>query len=610
MKRVTTILLIAMFVTTAAQGTTLLVPSQYPTIQAGIDASSNGDTVLVSPGTYVENIDFLGKVITVKSTAGAEVTIIDGNQAESVVTFDSGESVNSILEGFTLTNGLGGGGFWDYTGGGITCKNSSDPTITNNIITRNSANTAGGGIACLDYSDPTITNNTISGNTASQGGGIYGLHSFLTISNNTITGNTASSYGGGIYGYYVGAIVTNNVISGNTAGNKGGGMAVLEATHTPYPIWDICENVIADNSAGNGGGGISIQCSFPPPGHNIMNNTITGNRADMGGAIALYLSAYPVITNTILWDNSAPEIYVSVGGGEPTVTYSDVTGGWPGTGNIAEDPLFVYPDQSDYRLQWGSPCIDTGDPVQPLDPDGTICDMGCFFYDQSMPVRILITPHNAPIEIPAAGGSFDYTIQATYIGTVSQVVSAWCDVTLPTGSIYGPVLGPVSITMDSAQTISRERTQTVPAGAPVGIYTYNGYATVGTDTSFDSFPFVKLETDGSDGYSGWFNTGETFGDLTSVLDDAAILGAYSMNQNYPNPFNPTSVLSYKLQVASIVNLSVYDISGRKVAELVNGWRDEGVHEVTFDGSGLPSGVYVYRMEANNFIASGKMVLVK
>jgi parallel beta-helix repeat protein len=226
----------------------------------------------------------------------------------------------------------------------------------------NSAETAGGGIACLDYSDPIITNNKITGNTASLGGGIYGLDSFLTIISNTITGNTASSYGGGIYGYYVGATVINNVISGNMAGNKGGGMAVLEATHTSYPIWEIWNNIIANNSAGNAGGGISIQCSFPD-GHNITNNTITGNSAGTGGAIALYLSAYPVITNSILWANSAPEIYISEGGGDATVNYSDITGGWPGVGNIDVEPLFITYHRFEYLLRRGSPCIDFGDPA-------------------------------------------------------------------------------------------------------------------------------------------------------------------------------------------------------------------------------------------------------
>ena len=595
---------------TYAFATTIHVPSQYPTIQAGIVASSDGDTVLVSPGTYIENIDFRGKAITVKSEQGADFTIIDGNQAGSVVTFVSGEGVNSILEGFTVTNGLGGGGFWDYTGGGITCKNSSDPTITNNTITMNSAETAGGGIACLDYSDPTITNNTITGNTASQGGGIYGLHSFLTIRNNTITGNTASSYGGGIYGYYVGAIVTNNVISGNTAGNKGGGMAVLEATHTSYPIWEIWNNTIADNSAVNGGGGISIQCSFPD-GHNITNNTITGNSAELGGGIALYLSAYPVITNTILWDNSAPEIYISTGGGNPTVNYSDIMGGWPGIGNIDLDPEFIYPDQSDYRLQWGSPCIDSGSPSGPIDPDGTIADMGAFYYDQSMPLRVLLTPHNTPIQVPPGGDSFDYTIYLTNIDPLSLVADIWCDATLPNGHISGPVLGPVSVDIGSGVTLSRERTQNVPAGAPAGTYSYNAYATAGTDTSTDNFAFVKLGADGSNGLSGWWNTGESFEDWSSMSEaESALPEYYSLSQNYPNPFNPTTAISYQLPAASYVELSIYDIQGREVTRLVDGFQSAGTHQAAFDGSDLSSGIYFARLQADGFSQTRKILLVK
>ena len=601
------LILSCLAISSLAAAITIYVPSEYPTIQAGIAASSDGDTVLVSTGTYVENIDFLGKEIVVKSASGPETTIIDGNQAGSVVTFDSGEDEDSILEGFTLTNGHGAGGFWDYTGGGITCKNSSDPTITNNTITMNSAETAGGGIACLDYSDPTITNNTITGNTASQGGGIYGLHSFLTIENNTITGNSASSYGGGIYGYYVGATVTNNVISGNSAGTKGGGMAVLEATHTSYPIWEIRNNIIADNWAGTGGGGINIQCSFPD-GHNIINNTITGNRAESGGAIALSLSAYPVITNSILWDNSDPVIYISAGGGEPTVSYSDITGGWPGTGNIDLDPEFIYPDQSDYRLNWGSPCIDSGDPASPPDPDGTICDMGSICYDQSIPLCVLLTPFDSPIQIPSAGGSFDYYIQVTNIDQSALNVEVWCDVTLPDGSSYGPVLGPVNINAGSGITIGRERNQSVPAAAPAGVYTYNAYAVAGTDTSFDSFSFVKLEPGGWDGAAEWFNTGESFEEL--VTNQVTMPTVYSLEQNYPNPFNNQTVVSYSIPTSSLVRLTVYDITGREVESLVTGQMSRGYHEVVWDAKNMGSGVYFVRMEAGDFVQTRKIVLTK
>ena len=89
----------------AGEAATIRVPGDQPTIQAGIDAASDGDTVLVAPGTYFENIDFKGKGITVRSSSGPEVTVIDGNQTGQVVRFDSGETIDSIIEGFTITNG-------------------------------------------------------------------------------------------------------------------------------------------------------------------------------------------------------------------------------------------------------------------------------------------------------------------------------------------------------------------------------------------------------------------------------------------------------------------------------------------------------------------------
>ncbi len=85
---------------------------------------------------------------------------------------------------------------------------------------------------------------------------------------------------------------------------------------------------------------------------------------------------------------------------------------------------------------------------------------------------------------------------------------------------------------------------------------------------------------------------------------------YALGQNYPNPFNPTTVIRYQLPASSQVSLKVYDVLGREVASLVDAEKNAGIHSVTFDGSNLSSGVYFYRLQAGNFSAMKKLMLVK
>lgn len=125
------------FACIGAQGATIHVPADYSTIQAAINAASNGDTIVVAPGTYQENIDFQGKAITVMSSGGSTVTTIDGGKTAPVVVFDTNEGATSILQGFTITNGYGTFAS-SYDGGGIYVSGAS-PTIKGNTITDNEA---------------------------------------------------------------------------------------------------------------------------------------------------------------------------------------------------------------------------------------------------------------------------------------------------------------------------------------------------------------------------------------------------------------------------------------------------------------------------------------
>ena len=301
---------------------TINIPADQPTIQAGITAATNTDTVLVQPGTYFENINYNGKNITVASlflttqdSTYISSTIIDGNNNGTVVTFENGENSSATLCGFTITNGHAS------DGGGIRCSSSSSPTLKNVRISDNYAFENGGGISCFQNSNPSLENVTISNNTSIQrGGGIHcGSYSSPSLENVSISGNSVAWWGGGI----------------------------------------SCSGV-----------------SNP----SLENVTISDNIANITGGGIYCRQSNPIITNSILWNDFQQEIYYEFG--MVVVTYSDIEGGWTGEGNIDSDPLFEDPFNGNYHLTENSPCIDAGDPTSPLDPDGTISDMGAFYFDQ------------------------------------------------------------------------------------------------------------------------------------------------------------------------------------------------------------------------------------
>ncbi|MEW6607183.1 MAG: choice-of-anchor Q domain-containing protein [bacterium] len=169
------------FLTQEAKAADLYVPGSYTTIQSAINAAVNGDRVLVDDGTYTENINFLGKGITVESINGTTSTIIDGNTSGSVVTFKSSEGTKLVLSGFTIQNGRA-----DY-GGGIFCYYYSSPTITNCTISGNSADCSGGGICCYSVS-PTVVNSILWGDTPDE---IYLSDSSIDITYSDIQGGYA-----------------------------------------------------------------------------------------------------------------------------------------------------------------------------------------------------------------------------------------------------------------------------------------------------------------------------------------------------------------------------------------------------------------------------------
>lgn len=201
----------------------------FSTIQAAINAASDDDEIIVSEGTYVENIDFGGKNIVLRSTdptnpTTVQNTVIDGNHVDSVVTFSGSESNQCVLSGFTIMNG-------DGDGGGVQ-GNFTSATIQFNHIRDNEAPGDGGGLwACGGI----IQNNHIYRNSATTGGGFSSCDG--VIQNNMIYENFASHIGGGFSSYSMGTPVYNNTVYGNSAGDWGGGYAGNPATFRNCIFW-------------------------------------------------------------------------------------------------------------------------------------------------------------------------------------------------------------------------------------------------------------------------------------------------------------------------------------------------------------------------------------
>ncbi len=447
----------AVWLTAAAYGTTIYVDDDAPgdpgpgdpavsdpsengtpehpfdTIQEGIDGAVDGDTVMVADGTYTgegnKNLDCQGKAITVCSASGnPDACVIDCENDGRGFYFHSEESVTSVVDGFTITNG------YAELGGAIYCTNGDHPRIQNCVITQNVAhhgggiyrdangsfycvgvhitnNTAeayGGGVSSYGGGGGNLVECVIAGNTAGWGGGVFGMGGWVGTVSCMISGNTAEYAGGGIFQESVSSpLPVNCIVSGNTATWYGGGLCYEGCTSV-----QITNGTIVDNGTDWLGGGIYVSDTNVL---RVFNTILAANSANYGLAIAAEVDSLVEVAHSDVY--SEDPVYVT--GGSFVV--------W-GDGVLYDDPLFVDPENGDFRLRFDSPCVDTGsnDLIPPdsgdLDGDGDTDEPIPFDLDGG-PRVARFTVDMGAYEIPFADMNCDGAVSFFDIDPFVQAVT-------------------------------------------------------------------------------------------------------------------------------------------------------------------------------------------
>ncbi len=409
---------------------------------------------VVTTTTHIVGVNAFHVVNSSLKEAVVDGFIITAGQAGGYGSrLDSGGgliNVDGIGKGYDLTlANLVFSGNYARVDGGAFFNYGTPVSLTNILFSGNRADSAGGGMAVTYHSLPMLTDVTFSGNAAKSGGAMYSSNSSATLTRVTFMGNSGYQ-GGAIHNTDLSSPrLVDVVFSRNEASDSGG--AMFNVSQSSPTLTNV---TFSGNSAPLGGAIRNHWICVPK----LVNVTFQGNVATNGGAIYNSYRSVPVLANAILWGNTPNEIGNEDDSCAATVTYSDVQGGWPGTGNIDTDPLFVDATNADFRLDFASPSIDAGDNSEvpagittdldggpryadiPMVPDtgsGTppLIDMGA--YEARMPATV---SKSADDLTPTVGQVLTVTVSVTNTGP--GLDGGLLSDTLPAGLHF---VGPVTL---------------------------------------------------------------------------------------------------------------------------------------------------------------------
>ena len=253
--------------------------------------------------------------------------------------------------------------------------------------------------------------------------------------------------------------------------------------------------------------------------------------------------------------------------------------------------------------------------------DGT---RGFELWRLGQPVTITLTPSNPPIVIPPGGGLLQFDVTVNNISGLGQSTQYWNTVTLPGGEEIGPVggLGPFNITVASGESFNTTHILELPSRVPPATYGFNMKVGTFPNTVLDVDSFTFSKSAGSSAKVGagpetgddWAAAWQTDAKL-SITVEGAIPEGFVLEQNYPNPFNPSTTIKYQLPKAEKVRISIYDLTGRQVRELVNEHKEAGSYFAQWDGLNqlgktVATGLYIYQIQAGQFNQVRKILFVK